>query len=60
MTGRPHCGEDVPAIHRWNGEALTGCPFRLHIGGLVMPKDSQLPPLMMQVNSLPSFAFRLA
>ncbi len=35
-------------------------PFLPQEGALVMPKLSRFPPLMMQVNSLPSALLRLA
>lgn len=50
---------DGPSCYR-SGLALIASPFRPQAGGLVIPRLSRLPPLMMQVNSLPSAALRLA
>lgn len=33
-------------------------PFLAQEGGLVMPRVSRLPPLMMQLNSLLSLVFK--
>jgi hypothetical protein len=49
--------DSFSCTHLLKGFVLIGSPFLLHKGGLTMPKLNRLPPLIVQLNSCPVFAF---
>ena len=59
-AGQAVPGREPRPVQRWNGPVFTGSPLRLQEGGLVIPRVSRLPPLITQVNSLPSLALSCA